>query len=539
MTQHSSERSIYSGLFWEGEQTPPLATAESLTRGLMDLEAPLFLLQKGNDLYCSNQGTIGTQTGGAYRVLAASPAILPSDLGDASFNETYGTRYPLYAGSMASAIASEDLVIALGKAGFMGSFGAGGLLPARIEKAIDRIQAELGDKPYLFNLISSPFEPAVEAGTMDLYIRRGIHAIEASAFINITPQLVWYRLAGLSTLPDGSVSIANRMIAKVSRKEIAQKFMQPAEEKLVSRLLLEGKISEEQARLAQFVPLADDITVEADSGGHTDNRPLVTILPAIIQLRDQIQEKFHYSQPVRVGAAGGIATPEAALAALMMGAAYVVTGSINQATLEAGTSAYSKNLLAQMEFTDSAMAPASDMFEMGVNVQVLKRGTMFVNRAKQLYETYIRYGSIEEIPVEEREKLESTIFQQSLEEIWEECLKFFGQRDPKQIERALQKPKYKMALIFRWYLGLSSRWAVVAEKGREMDYQIWTGPAMGAFNDWVRGSYLEDPGNRRVADVSAHLMTGTAYLLRERMLEAQGITLPETVRRYIPAAPLV
>ena len=96
-----------------------------------------------------------------------------------------------------------------------------------------------------------------------------------------------------------------------------------------------------------------------------------------------------------------------------------------------------------------------------------------------------------------------------------------------------------MALIFRWYLGLSSRWAVVAEKGREMDYQIWTGPAMGAFNDWVRGSYLEDPGNRRVADVSAQLMTGTAYLLRERMLEAQGITLPEAVRQYIPAAALV
>jgi hypothetical protein len=41
------------------------------------------------------------------------------------------------------------MVIALGKAGFMGSFGAGGFLPARIEKAIARIQNEMDSKPFL------------------------------------------------------------------------------------------------------------------------------------------------------------------------------------------------------------------------------------------------------------------------------------------------------------------------------------------------------------------------------------------------------
>jgi trans-AT polyketide synthase/acyltransferase/oxidoreductase domain-containing protein len=29
------------------------------------------------------------------------------------------------------------------------------------------------------------------------------------------------------------------------------------------------------------------------------------------------------------------------------------------------------------------------------------------------------------------------------------------------------------------------------DETRRMDYQIWCGPAMGAFNDWVRGSFLE------------------------------------------------
>ena len=37
---------------------------------------------------------------------------------------------------MANAIASEEMVIALGKAGFMGSFGAAGISPARLEAAI-------------------------------------------------------------------------------------------------------------------------------------------------------------------------------------------------------------------------------------------------------------------------------------------------------------------------------------------------------------------------------------------------------------------
>ena len=145
-----------------------------------------------------------------------------------------------------------------------------------------------------------------------------------------------------------------------------------------------------------------------------------------------------------------------------------------------------------------------------------------------------KYDSIEEIPVAEREKLESTIFKASLDEIWQECLQFFGERDPKQIERANQKPKDKMALIFRWHLGLSSRWSNTGEIGREMDYQIWCGPSMGAFNDWVRGSYLESPSRRRVADVNLQLLSGAAYLFRLRQLEAQGVRIPEAVREFVP-----
>jgi trans-AT polyketide synthase, acyltransferase and oxidoreductase domains len=523
---------------WENSNPPEPISPQQLTSHLNNLEQPFFLITDGKNLFSSNRGQISSPKS-PWKLLTFCTSLSPTDLGSQDFKQTYGLKYPLYGGSMANGISSEDVVIALGNAGFMGSFGAGGCLPARIEKAIDRIQTELHDKPYLFNLINSPFEPALETRTTELYLKHGIHVIEASAYLTITSNLVWYRLAGLSQAADGTIQIANHIIAKVSRKEVASKFLQSPGSAIVEQLVAEGKITAQQAHLAQYIPMADDITVEADSGGHTDNRPLVNILPAIIHLRDSFQNKYEFAHPVRIGAAGGIATPLSTLAAFMMGAAYVTTGSINQGCIESDISIDSKNLLSQMEMTDVAMAPAGDMFEMGVKVQVLKRGTMFAMRAQKLYELYQRYESIAEIPAVEKEELEKTIFKQSLDSVWNDCLKFFNERDPKQIEHARQNPKDKMALIFRWYLGLSSRWSSLGEKGREMDFQIWCGPSMGAFNDWVKGTYLEKPEKRTVADISMHLLYGAAYLFRIRMLEAQGIHLSQELSDYRPVKKMI
>jgi PfaD family protein len=315
--------------------------------------------------------------------------------------------------------------------------------------------------------------------------------------------------------------------------------MQPAPENILNQLVNEGKITQQQSELAKQVPLADDITVEADSGGHTDNRPLVCLLPTMLALRDEIQAKYNYPVPVRIGAAGGISTPASALAAFMMGAAYIVTGSVNQACIEAGASEHTRQTLAQAGMVDVAMAPSADMFEMGVRVQVLKRGTLFPMRAQKLYELYSHYDSIEQIPAEELEKLEKQVFKRDVESIWEDTVKFFAERDPAQIERAQNNPKRKMALVFRWYLGLASRWSNSGEKGREMDYQIWCGPSMGSFNGWVRGTYLAEPKNRHVADVAMHILTGAACQYRLQALKLQGLQIPAELEQYYPVEPLI
>ncbi|MDO6639149.1 eicosapentaenoate synthase subunit PfaD [Shewanella sp. 5_MG-2023] len=467
-------------------------------------------------------------------VSAFAPALGTQSLGDSNFRRVHGVKYAYYAGAMANGISSEELVIALGQAGILCSFGAAGLIPSRVEQAINRIQTALPNGPYMFNLIHSPSEPALERGSVELFLKHKVRTVEASAFLGLTPQIVYYRAAGLSRDASGNVVVANKVIAKVSRTEVAIKFMQPAPVKILQKLVDEGLITPEQMELAQLVPMADDITAEADSGGHTDNRPLVTLLPTILALKDKVQAEYNYNPPIRVGCGGGVGTPDAALATFNMGAAYIVTGSINQACVEAGASEHTRKLLATTEMADVTMAPAADMFEMGVKLQVVKRGTLFPMRANKLYEIYSRYESIEAIPAEEREKLEKQVFRSSLDEIWAGTVAHFNERDPKQIERAQGNPKRKMALIFRWYLGLSSRWSNSGEVGREMDYQIWAGPALGAFNEWAKGSYLDDYTQRNAVDLAKHLMHGAAYQARINLLTAQGVAIPVALQRWSP-----
>jgi trans-AT polyketide synthase/acyltransferase/oxidoreductase domain-containing protein len=527
---------IKQKLYWKGSPRAISFDMAGIENKLKTVGENCFVVEDHAGRFgIANAGELTTD-GKGLQVLAMVAPMTAGQLGDPTFKRDYNLKYTYKTGAMANGIASEALIIAIGKAGLLGSFGAAGLVPARVEQAINTIQASLKTETYAFNLIHSPNEPALEAGAVKHFIERGVHVVEASAFLNLTINIVHYRVAGLSQDTEGNVLIKNRVIAKISRKEVASHFMQPAPKKFLDKLLAAGKITPLQAELSARVPMADDITVEADSGGHTDNRPLVSLLPSIIRLRDELQAKHQFPTPIRIGAAGGISTPESALSAYMMGAAYIVTGSVNQACVEAGTSEHVRKLLANVAQTDVMMAPASDMFEMGVELQVLKRGTLFGPRAKKLYEYYMHYDSIDDIPTAERQKLEKTTFKKPLEEIWQGCIDFFTERDPEQIERAQNNPKRKMALIFRWYLGLSSNWANTGAKDRLTDMQIWCGPAMGSFNDWVKGTYLEPYENREAADIAEHIMEGAAYVYRIQALRTQGVNFPIEWASYTPAA---
>jgi PfaD family protein len=504
-----------------------------LCEAIGDAGRPVWLLvQDGRPVLLPGPPVNGT----AGRVVFVPPCRT-EDLGDPNFCRDHGLRFPYLAGAMANGIGSADIVEAMGRAGMLAFFGAAGLSPAVIEPAIDRVSRNLDSLPWGFNLIHSPGEPRAEEAVVELYLRRGVRLVEASAYLDLTLPVVRYRLHGIHADAAGRVVTPNRVIAKVSRVEVATKFFSPAPERLVAELVRRGELTEAQARMAETVPIAQDVTAEADSGGHTDNRPAIALVPTLIALRDRLQERFGYGVPLRVGAAGGIATPASALAAFAMGAAYVLTGSVNQACVESGSSDAVREMLAAAEQADVAMAPAADMFEMGVKVQVLKRGTMFPMRAAKLYELYRAYPSLEALPAAERAALEKNFFRATVDEVWEQTRQYFLRRDPAQAARAERDPKHKMALVFRWYLGQSSRWANAGEPTRRVDYQVWCGPAMGAFNEWVRGSFLEPPGNRRVVTVALNILHGAAVLQRLYVLRCQGVPTPAAWWRRAPLPP--
>jgi trans-AT polyketide synthase/acyltransferase/oxidoreductase domain-containing protein len=254
----------------------------------------------------------------------------------------------------------------------------------------------------------------------------------------------------------------------------------------------------------------------------------------IVAQRDDLVRRFGYARPVRVGAAGGLGTPQAVAAAFALGAAYVLTGSVNQVAVEAGVSADAKAMLAAAGVADVAMAPAADMFELGVTVQVLRRGTLFAPRARRLYEVYTGYACLEEIPAALRAKLENEVLGCPLDEVWEQTRAYWHRSDPAELKRAERDPRHRMALLFRWYLGSASRWAVAGETGRRADYQLWCGPAMGAFNRWVAGSFLAEPENRSVVQIALNLLEGAAVLTRAHQLRTYGVPVPASGFTFQP-----
>ncbi|WP_329459552.1 PfaD family polyunsaturated fatty acid/polyketide biosynthesis protein [Streptomyces sp. NBC_01497] len=480
---------------------------------------------------------VGLATGPAPSgpVLGTLPPLYPEWLGGRAFCEAHGVRFPYVAGEMANGIATTRMVSAMARAEMLGFFGAGGLGFAEVERAVRALADELrGRANWGVNLIHSPAEPALEFRVAKLLLQRGVPRISASAFMELTPAVVLCSARGLHRAGDGRILRRCRILAKVSRPEVARKFLTPAPPELLRRLVTEGELTSEEADLAAQVPVAQDITVEADSGGHTDNRPLAALLPRIVLLRDELGRRFGYRQAVRIGAAGGLGTPGAVAAAFALGASYVVVGSVNQTATEAGLSDEAKAMLCEADIADVSMAPAADMFEWGVKLQVLSRGTLFARRAARLLAAYQEHDSLEELPQPLRTAIERDVLGASVDEVWQRTRAFWHQRDRSELTRAETDAKHRMALVFRWYLGNSSRWAITGESARRSDYQIWCGPAMGAFNQWAAGTFLAHPANRSVVQIALNLLEGAAVLTRAHQLRTYGVPLPDSAFTYTP-----
>src|SRR5207248_63075 len=198
-----------------------------------------------------------------------------------------------------------------------------------------------------------------------------------------------------------------------------------------------------------------------------------------------------------------------------LGADFVLTGSVNQCTAEAGTSDAAKDLLEKADVQDTAMAPAGDMFEQGGQVRFLRKGLFFPARAAKLHDLYRHYESLDGIDAATREQIETNYFRRTFEEVYEETKSYYLRVKPDEIEKAECNPKHKMALVFKWYFVHSARLARTGAADQRVDYQIHCGPALGAFNQWVKGTKHESWRQRHVDEIAEMLMNGAAEVLTQ------------------------
>ena len=151
-----NKKTPFEQLPWHGSQDQLTNHAEQISALINEHEKTLWAVKAGSQVFLTDQdGFSGSGSGNHLQAerLAYVPPLSLESLGDPTFMQTYGARYPYYTGAMANGISSVGMVVALGQAGLMGAFGSAGLSPARIEAAIQTIQMALPDGPYAINLI--------------------------------------------------------------------------------------------------------------------------------------------------------------------------------------------------------------------------------------------------------------------------------------------------------------------------------------------------------------------------------------------------
>ena len=275
------------------------------------------------------------------------------------------------------------------------------------------------------------------------------------------------------------------------------------------------------------LPVAEDITVEADSGGHTDNRPLVALLPAILALRDELvgASRLPAADPGRRGRRARHARRRSRRRS-RSAPPTSLTGSVNQAAVESGLSRRAaRRCSPRPDLADVMMAPAADMFELGVKVQVLQaRHDVRAARRASSTSSTAATPSLEATPAASCGASSSRRSSRaSLDEVWSETRALLAAARPGARSSA---PSATRSTGWRWCsAGTSGSPAAgrsTATPARRIDYQIWCGPAMGAFNDWVAGIVPRaDPSEPRASSRSrCNLLEGAAVVTRAQQLRS-------------------
>ena len=433
-------------------------------------------------------------------------------LGDSTFRRDLGLRYAYVAGAPTAGVRTPELVTRLGQQGMLGFLDVAPEPPDAVAQAIREVVSTLGPEGSFGVTLRPPAgdAPAGEATEEDRRVvaalEQGVRVAEAAGYHRVTPALVRFRFTGARRDASGPVAVRH-LLVQVARPSTAALFIRPAPEEVVAGLVARGELTAEEGEVARQLPLATDLCAMA---GTADGADLATLLPSLQRLRDQAHGASSVAKRIRVGAGGALGTPETIACAFFLGADFVQTGAVNTASVEAGAPPAVKQLLAGLEAGDTADVPAVDGFMLGARTRAVKKGSLFVTRARKLYQLFRFYDSLDAIDPAQRQELETHCFKRSLASVWEDL----RDRHPE----AVDDPKHQMALVFGWYLEQSLRWALEGDEAEKLNYQIPCDESMAAFNLFAQGTPLADPAGRTVVAIAEALMREAAAFLAERAL---------------------
>ena len=133
-------------------------------------------------------------------------------------------------------------------------------------------------------------------------------------------------------------------------------------------------------------------------------------------------------------------------------------------------------------------------------------------------------------------RIEREIFQRPLADVWDETRGFFAARDPREVERAERDPKHKMALVFRWYIGLASHWAIEGDARDPQDgLPNLVRPRDGRLQPLgARARSSPNVPNRSVVQIALNLLEGAASVTRAQQLRSIGLPVPDAAFSYHP-----
>ncbi len=438
---------------------------------------------------------------------AQSPQMPESAFGSLEFMRDHGLRHPCVAGSMGRGISGVPLVTALAQAGLLGFIGSFDVPVQHVAGMIDDCKARLGGaQNFGVNVHDCAENSSKSADLLSLCSEKSVPCVELSGFDRVTSALVKHRALGLSE-HDGLISRGHKVLLKTSRAEVARQFMQAAPARLLDELLETQQITSQQHRLAQQCPVADDVCVTCDGAWVNEPASAWIKLPEFQQLRASLGL---VAQSVRLGCSGGIGTPQSMAAAFQLGADFVLTGSINQCTVEAGVHEAVKAALAQAGVEDTAFAPRADALRSDVRSRVLCGVSHFATRARHVLQLMHKGLSLQSVGEDTRAGLEQHFFGQALETV----LKTACESLPDAAQQQVRSDGHRQwMLVLQQYLRRAERAVLSDQDGDLRNARIDCSAAMGAFNAWAKGTPWQDWRARQVAPMTLALLRQCAEML--------------------------